>query len=91
MWAPNGYAVNEGPQILPSPGGQKLFLVYSACGSWDPCYSLGIMSIDVDKNPLDPAQWWVKDDVPVFTRSETTVGVGLSTLTEDAVCTLFRN
>ncbi|KAH8920095.1 glycoside hydrolase family 43 protein, partial [Atractiella rhizophila] len=64
QWSPNDYGVNEGPEILVN--GDKTFLIYSACGSWDPCYSLGLMSLNsTGLNPLDPNAWYAKDDGPV--------------------------
>lgn len=82
QWSPNQYGVNEGPQILQN--GNQTFLIYSACGSWDPCYSLAIMGLDGDdKNPLDPAAWWRNDDGPVFTKSDKTVGTGHASFTTD--------
>ncbi|KAJ7858707.1 Arabinanase/levansucrase/invertase [Mycena olivaceomarginata] len=76
QWSPSNtdYGVNEGPEILVN--GQQVFLLYSACGSWDPCYSLGIMGLTPHADPLDPHSWWANDDAPVFRQSEFTVGTG---------------
>ncbi|KAK7055528.1 Arabinanase/levansucrase/invertase superfamily protein [Favolaschia claudopus] len=85
QWSPSNtaYGVNEGPEILVN--GQHTFLLYSACGSWDPCYSLGIMGLkSPHADPLDPKSWWAKDDAPVFTPSEFTVGTGHASFPRDA-------
>ncbi|KAJ7054726.1 Arabinanase/levansucrase/invertase [Mycena amicta] len=77
------YGVNEGPQILVN--GQQTFLVYSACGSWDPCYGLAIMGLkSPDVDPLDPDSWWANDDGPVFSASKDTVGTGHASFLRDA-------
>ncbi|KAJ6554461.1 glycosyl hydrolase [Mycena capillaripes] len=65
--------------------GDQTFLLYSACGSWDACYSLGIMDlISPDVDPLDLDSWWANDDGPVFTRSTLTVGTGHASFPRDA-------
>ncbi|KAF8192820.1 Arabinanase/levansucrase/invertase [Mycena galopus ATCC 62051] len=77
------YGVNEGPQILVN--GEQIFLIYSACGSWDPCYSLGIMGLKGPHvDPLDPDSWWANDDGPVFSQSKFTVGTGHASFPHDA-------
>ncbi|KAJ6463561.1 glycoside hydrolase family 43 protein, partial [Mycena sanguinolenta] len=66
--------INEGPQILRNA--EQIFLLYSACASWDPCYSLCIMGLKGSEvDPLDPNSSWSKDDEPVFSRSNFTNGV----------------
>ncbi|KAJ7735894.1 Arabinanase/levansucrase/invertase [Mycena metata] len=85
QWSPSNtvYGVNEGPQILIN--GDQIFLTYSACGSWDPCYSLGLMGLKgLDLDPLDPESWWAKDDGPVFSASNFTVGTGHASFPRDA-------
>lgn len=44
---------------------------------------MGLNRTDLD--PLDPVSWWVNDDGPVFTKSESTVGVGHASFTADTV------
>lgn len=62
----------EGPQVLQRHG--KLFVVYSASGSWTPDYCLGMLEFK-GGNVLDP-QNWAKWAQPVFSRSEKVWGVG---------------
>ncbi|KAJ7054697.1 glycoside hydrolase family 43 protein [Mycena amicta] len=77
------YGVNEGPQILVN--GDQTFLVYSTCGSWDPCYGLAIMGLKSPHvDPLDPDSWWANDDGPVFSASKDTVGTGHASFPRDA-------
>ncbi|MCF2446689.1 glycoside hydrolase family 43 protein [Dyadobacter sp. CY345] len=64
-WEKNGFAVNEGPEIVRSPTG-KVHLVFSASFCGDDRYSLGLMSLQDGANPLDPASW-TKTPAPVFT------------------------
>ena len=56
--------VNEGPEILKSPAG-RLFLVYSASGCWTDYYSLGMLSLKENGNPMKAADWQ-KSNHPVF-------------------------
>ncbi|KAF7321094.1 Arabinanase/levansucrase/invertase superfamily protein [Mycena chlorophos] len=77
------YGIDEGPQIIVN--GEQTFLVYSACASWMPCYSLAIMGLkSPTADPVDPASWWSKEDGPVFSSSKETVGTGHASFTEDA-------
>jgi len=59
--------INEGPEILKSPSG-RLFLTYSASGCWTDDYSLGMLSLKNDGDPMNPSDW-VKSKTPVFTKS----------------------
>lgn len=58
--------VNEGPQILEH--GKKRFLIYSASGCWTDYYALGMLSADINSDPMDPASW-TKSAKPVFKQS----------------------
>jgi GH43 family beta-xylosidase len=62
----------EGPQVLQRHG--KLFIVYSASGSWTPDYCLGMLEF-TGGNVSDP-QCWKKWDAPVFRRNSRVWGVG---------------
>jgi GH43 family beta-xylosidase len=55
--------INEGPQALVRDG--RMFLIYSAAGSWSDFYCLGMLSAKADADPLDPASW-TKAPEPVF-------------------------
>lgn len=47
--------INEGQSILKKDG--RVHLVYSGAGSWTPYYSLGLLSLAQDADPLDAAAW----------------------------------
>lgn len=59
--------VNEAPQALLSPGG-RLFLTYSASGSWTDDYCLGLLALE-GEDPMNPAHWR-KRPQPVFRKDE---------------------
>jgi len=59
--------VNEAPQVLRSPQG-RLFIVYSASGSWTDDYCLGLLEFKGD-DPMNPAHW-AKQPQPVFGKNE---------------------
>lgn len=54
--------VNEGPAILKHNG--KIYLSYSASATGE-CYCMGMLSIDEDKDLLDPKEW-KKEKKPVL-------------------------
>jgi GH43 family beta-xylosidase len=64
--------VNEGPQVLQNNG--RLFLIYSASGSWGDDYCLGQLAF-TGTEPLDPRSW-TKKPGPVFTRTANVFGPG---------------
>lgn len=64
--------VNEGPQALWH--GDRLFVIYSASGSWDDDYCLGRLDW-TGGDPLDPASW-AKHPEPVFSRTDQVFGPG---------------
>uniref|UniRef100_D8PNG6 Glycoside hydrolase family 43 protein n=1 Tax=Schizophyllum commune (strain H4-8 / FGSC 9210) TaxID=578458 RepID=D8PNG6_SCHCM len=69
QWASNGYGVNEGPEVLQR--GDNTYVVFSTCGSWDPCYNLAIMGLNgTDLDPLNPDSWWANDEAPVMQSSD---------------------
>ncbi|NLR61440.1 family 43 glycosylhydrolase [Chitinophaga polysaccharea] len=61
-WEQNG--VNEGPEILRNNRGD-VFLVFSACGCWTENYTLGIMTLKKNADPLQPGNW-TKSAEPVL-------------------------
>jgi GH43 family beta-xylosidase len=65
--------VNEGPAVLRGPGG-RVFVVYSAGGSWTDDYSLGLLSLDGD-DPMLPGAW-TKRPFPVFSSTRHVFGPG---------------
>jgi GH43 family beta-xylosidase len=60
--------VLEGPFVIYNRN--MSYLVFSACYTGGPNYSLGLMSIDADKNPMNTSEWWYGDDGPVFWRND---------------------
>lgn len=73
-WERNGGPpfVNEGPQVLEHDG--RIFVVYSASGSWTDDYCLGQLTLTGD-DVLDPDSW-VKAPAPVFSRTPHVFGPG---------------
>ncbi|WP_084821932.1 family 43 glycosylhydrolase [Bacillus sp. SA1-12] len=66
-WEKNGFPlINEGPQILKNKQG-KVFIVYSASGSWTDDYCLGMLTLN-GKDPLNPDSW-AKNPTPVFEKN----------------------
>lgn len=61
--------VNEAPCPLESPDGSRLMVFYSASLRWTPYQCIGMLSMDVDKDPMD-AKSWEKNPEPVFAPSE---------------------
>ncbi|MFB9274854.1 family 43 glycosylhydrolase [Cohnella cellulosilytica] len=61
-----GMAINEGPVILRRNG--FIFLVYSASTTWSEDYSLGMLTMKEDADPMEAASW-AKSPVPVFRKS----------------------
>lgn len=66
-WEMNGSAINEGPQPIINPNGQ-LLVVYSGSGYWVDTYCLGLLTLQTNGNPLNPAHW-VKTATPVFSMN----------------------
>ncbi len=65
--------LNEAPQVLKHDG--RTFVVYSASGSWQPTYKLGLLELRKDGDPLNPENWR-KAPQPAFTGTAQTYGVG---------------
>ncbi|STV58648.1 alpha-L-arabinofuranosidase II [Klebsiella pneumoniae subsp. ozaenae] len=64
-WECRGFKVNEGPAVLMH--GDKLFISYSASAT-DENYCMGLLWIDRQADPLQPANWH-KAPQPVFRTS----------------------
>lgn len=61
---------------LVATGEKKIiWLVYSASGSWDNDYALGLMTLDVADDPLEKANWQ-KEPEPIFQQTNTVYGPG---------------
>ncbi|MFA7287981.1 MAG: GH92 family glycosyl hydrolase [Melioribacteraceae bacterium] len=69
--------INEGPEILKNNG--KIFIIYSASGSWTDHYCLGQLSL-IGDDPLNRNNWKKKDD-PVFTGTEKIFSPGHASFT----------
>jgi GH43 family beta-xylosidase len=61
--------VREGPIALRQDGGDRTFLIYSACGADTPDYRLGMLSIADGADPMDAASW-TQHPKPVFERND---------------------
>jgi len=70
--------INEGPEVLSK--GERVFVVYSASGSWTDSYCLGQLTL-VGSNPLDPAAW-KKKETPVFTGTASVISPGHASFTK---------
>jgi GH43 family beta-xylosidase len=55
--------VNEGPAVLTRYG--RIFVTYSASGSWTDEYKLGLLWMDAGSDPLNPRSWHKRSE-PVF-------------------------
>ena len=78
-WEKRGYPhVNEGPQALVRHG--RLFIIYSASGSWTDDYCLGQLTY-LGGDVLDPASWR-KEPEPVFAKTDTIFGPGHASFVE---------
>ena len=72
-WERQGHPVNEGPEVLKSPGG-RTFVIFSASGYYTPQYALGLLEL-AGGDPLDPAAWR-KWNEPVFGAANGVEGTG---------------
>jgi GH43 family beta-xylosidase len=66
-------SINEGPQVLVK--GDRIFIVYSAAGSWTDHYCLGLLSARIGSNLLNPSSWKKHPD-PVFESANGVFGPG---------------
>ena len=73
-----GRGLHEGPQILRRDG--WVHMLYSASGSWQPSYKMGLLSIREGQDPMVPSNWR-KSPEPVFTGNGRVLGVGHGTVT----------
>ncbi|WP_257450370.1 family 43 glycosylhydrolase [Archangium lipolyticum] len=68
--------INEGPEILQRNG--KIFVIYSASGSWTDDYCLGMLTASSTANLLQPSSW-TKSNGCVFSKAATAYGPGHNT------------
>jgi GH43 family beta-xylosidase len=71
-WERVAMPICEGPQVLENNG--RIFIVYSASGSWTEDYCLGLLT-NTDGDVLNPASWQ-KRETPVFQKTEQVWGIG---------------
>ena len=71
--------LNEAPQVLQRDG--RVFVVFSASGSWEATYKLGLLELVTGGNPLRPSDW-IKYAQPVFQASTHIWGVGHCSFTK---------
>lgn len=79
-WERVGMPICEGPAILKRGG--RLFVVYSAGGSWTADHCLGMLEFQ-GKDPLDPKEW--KKFGPVFRRNKGFFGPGHASFVSPSV------
>lgn len=65
--------VNEGPQVLVK--NDKIFIIYSASGSWTNDYALGMICAEVNSDLLNPKAW-IKYQKPIFSSTADVFGPG---------------
>jgi GH43 family beta-xylosidase len=70
--------INEGPEVLKH--GDKLFIVYSASGSWSDDYCLGMLTL-TGEDPMKPESW-VKGDKPIFSGTDQVISPGHASFVE---------
>ena len=80
-WEIQGQRIMEGPQPLIRNG--KVFLIYSTSWSWTADYKLGMLYMDLGKDPLVKSNW-TKYAKPVFQRNDAlnVYGPGHNTFTK---------
>ncbi|WP_165233259.1 family 43 glycosylhydrolase [Aquisphaera insulae] len=71
--------INEGPVALLHGG--RVFLVYSAAGSWSDRYCLGLLALKPGGDPLDPRAW-TKAPEPVFASTQEVIAPGHCSFTK---------
>jgi len=71
--------INEGPQVLQRNG--KVFIIYSASGSWTDDYCLGMLTASSTSNLLQPSAW-TKSPGCVFSKTATAYGPGHNTFVQ---------
>ncbi|WP_165075960.1 family 43 glycosylhydrolase [Paludisphaera rhizosphaerae] len=71
--------INEGPEALIHNG--RVFLVYSAAGSWSDHYCLGLLALKPGADPLN-ASAWTKSPEPVFASANGVVAPGHNSFTK---------
>lgn len=66
-----GGCVNEGPYFIYR--NTTSYLIFSMSSTWNPNYSLGLMTIESDKNPMNITDWndlTAQNGGPIFWRND---------------------
>ncbi|HEU5116166.1 MAG TPA: family 43 glycosylhydrolase [Isosphaeraceae bacterium] len=71
--------INEGPEAIVRNG--RVFLVYSASGSWSDFYCLGMLTAKTDADLLSPKSW-TKSPEPVFQSGHGVIAPGHASFTK---------
>lgn len=66
-----GRGLHEAPQVLMRDG--RVFIIYSASGSWQPSYKMGLLELTPGGNPMSPADW-IKHPEPVLAPTDAALG-----------------
>lgn len=75
-YVPGG--INEGPEVILH--NNKIFIVYSASGSWSDEYCLGYIVCDNENEVMNPKCW--KKNGPVFSKAREAFGPGHASFTK---------
>lgn len=71
--------INEGPEVVVRD--KTVNLVYSASGSWTDDYCLGLLTMEVGKDPKNPDNW-TKDKEPILSKAGDVYGPGHNSFTK---------
>jgi GH43 family beta-xylosidase len=71
--------LNEAPQVLQRDG--RVFVVYSASGSWEVSYKLGLLELRRGGDPMQPKDW-LKHAKPALQATSRTWGAGHCSFTK---------
>lgn len=70
--------INEGPEVLRKD--EKVFIIYSASGSWTDDYCLGRLSLTTEN--LLSKEAWIKHPSPVFSGTSSVISPGHASFTK---------
>ncbi len=76
-------SINEGPVALVSPSGERVYIIYSASGSWSDYYRLGALTFSGEGDILDAANWTKSPD-SLFEMTDDVFGPGHCSFTTAA-------
>ncbi|CAG7786206.1 unnamed protein product [Allacma fusca] len=67
-WEQIGTPTVEGPFCFYN--NSMTYLAFSVGSTWGPDYSMGLMSIPSNKDPMVPSNWWYGINGPIFSRND---------------------